>query len=348
MKEAFQEWAPVLRLDDAEPFSVIGVCARELGQIGPDLVLEYRVAWSADIGHAYDVETVRVRINRESTHMRSAEGSAHGSWLPLDVPAVNGRIQAFVEPGKHGFAANPDAFSLPNDVIEWFCGEAAGSDGVYRHPLVVQSGLTQLQILRSCASAIREHSFLPRWSFERTVDLRQVPWLEPNEFDELSLSSIRALAKERAPMPLDIRVHDQLLDGGYWWGGQLSFQRGRWQLSDYSVDETFRQAREARTSIVADLPNVDTKALKLLHQEAWPHYLTSRLFLICEPEMVGAVAAVGLIPVPFLAPDGTLSCPGSHQDLIGWVRSRSQEQTSTFTGTAFVIGPGEADIVLEV
>jgi hypothetical protein len=350
MEELLHNWAPVLRIDAAEPFSVIGASVRLESGPKSDHALVYRIAWSADIGHAYDVETIRVTIEEmnSSAGIRAIEGSAHGFWLSLGVPPKDGRIQAFVEPGKHGFGAGPNAFSLPQDVIDWFCGAAAGSDGVYRNPMVVSAGLTQIETLRSCASALRSQAFQPDWSFERKIDLRMVPWLKPKAFDDLVLTSIRSLAITGAPTPLGIPASQCLEDGGYWWGGSLAFQNGRWSLSGTPTDEIFRRARIARTTIIAELPRVDARAIKQLHTDAWPHFLTSRLFLICESELAPKVIAAGLIPVPLLDNDGGLPDSESWRDSVAWVCSRNSAQTRAFSGTALVIGPGEADIVLEI
>ena len=351
MEETLYNWAPLLSIDEAEPFEVLGVCARELGYSGPDRVLEYRVAWSADIGHAYDVETIHVRLGGGTTsgvRLRSLEASAHGSWVSLAIPENDARIQAFVEPGKHGFGARPQEFSLPKDVIEWFCCEAAGDGGVHRSALVVNAGLTREKILRSCASALRNRAFHPRWSFQTSVDLRMIPWLDSDAFDELVLTSIRRLAEEHDPEPLGIAVRDRIQDGGFWWGGRAAFADGQWRIGGTKADEIFRLARIHRTTVMVEVPSADAWSLHLLQAAAWPHYLTSRLILVCTLDEVTTVLGAGLVPAPRLGLDGSLPHALPDQDLIKWVTSSSEHQTQAFSGTAFVIGPGEADVILDI
>lgn len=343
--------APILHLDASEPFSVAAVATvveplesqHGLWADQPALVT-FRLVWTADIGHAYDVEAVRAVVTYRGGDLAivRAQCSAHGRWN--DVSVRDGRPKVWVEPGKHGMAASPQNFSLPRDILEWMCGSAAGWDGG------APASRTQFEPSpvwhREARGALRALAFTPSWEFAQTVDVSQVPALSPGEVTrEARGISSRFLRRLRRPLSgVHLRVGD--------WSDDTEFTRVRarwepetaWLLDGEEANDQFARARDLRKQLLICIEAADAERLGDLWRIAWRHYQSSLVLVAGSAEVVSAASRLGFHAALALEDSRLVDNVASQTAGCSWVVTQTVEQTEALRDFVQVVGPGDADI----
>ncbi|MBQ9324261.1 MAG: hypothetical protein IJ246_00660 [Clostridia bacterium] len=123
---------PILHVDRHEtiPFRAVGCSVFHASQESRSFpgrvirvpengcVLEYAFYLDYDAEHMYDLEHIWVTLDAHE-NVLDAQGSFHGKVLNLLIPEwegylppENGRIHAFVQPGKHAMLARPEMTRL--------------------------------------------------------------------------------------------------------------------------------------------------------------------------------------------------------------------------------------------
>lgn len=133
-----------------------------------EFVIEYGIWWDWDIEHLYELEAVWVYIDRDGEYLR-VEASSHGGFVDMKVggriPLRDGRPVLFSQPGKHAFAASPDAFSPQNCMAQ--CTRNSGSMGVLASPLF-EGRIRKTKELDSLVKEyLRKRAFAPSFSFTK-------------------------------------------------------------------------------------------------------------------------------------------------------------------------------------
>ena len=145
-REIALAYYPVLHRDEAEPIPLRAVGYTVMAYTQPSrsfpgrtvsvpedcaCTVEYAFYYDYDIEHMNDLEHVWVTVGKDGS-IRDAQGSFHGKYLNLLVPALpgylppeNGHVHAYVQPGKHAMLAAPCMVGLfPN--WEGCCRRAGG------------------------------------------------------------------------------------------------------------------------------------------------------------------------------------------------------------------------------
>lgn len=140
--------APLLYMDRLEPFKPdrVGVTVYKSSgpslsfnrniEVDPDrvqMVIEYAIYYDYDIQHIYDLEHVWMYIDHEGAIL-SCEVSFHGRYLlgimrDSSNRTDDGRVNLYVQPGKHAMSPLAEVFRLlPN--VESCCLTEIGDGGV--------------------------------------------------------------------------------------------------------------------------------------------------------------------------------------------------------------------------
>ncbi|MEK8128720.1 hypothetical protein WMW72_12470 [Paenibacillus filicis] len=148
LREQVLRSAPILLIDEHEPFLPIrvGVTVFETTapspsfprtiEVDPDkvkLVIEYAIYYDYDIQHLYDLEHVWVYLGHDG-EVVTAECSFHGQYMigvlsDRSNLTADGRVQLYVQPGKHAMTPLAELFRLlPNAIA--VNQELAGKDGL--------------------------------------------------------------------------------------------------------------------------------------------------------------------------------------------------------------------------
>ncbi len=193
--------APVLHFDAREPFLPGAVGFSLFRQDGPSpsfaralrladagrppaaAIIEYAIWWDWDIGHLYELEHVWVYLDAAGKVVW-AEASAHGAWRPLlagGLPPLTGsRLHVYSEPGKHAFAASPEAFATRAEGIQHTCGRQAGWMGVHVTPLFAGLITDRWAVPnRLVQSYLARQAFVPSFDFSPVFAIQPdhlVPW----------------------------------------------------------------------------------------------------------------------------------------------------------------------------
>jgi len=112
-------------------------CAIDFGLADLDCVIEYGIWWDWDIEHLYELEVAWIYLDGSGGYIR-VEASWHGEYNAMlvdgRIPTRDGRPLLFSQPGKHAFAASPEAFR-PKEKYAAPCSTEAGSMGLLVTPL---------------------------------------------------------------------------------------------------------------------------------------------------------------------------------------------------------------------
>jgi glycerophosphoryl diester phosphodiesterase len=190
--------APRLRFDAREPFvpSTVGYTIfrrdgsspsfpREIGlPASAACAIEYAIWWDWDIQHLYELEHIWLYLDAQE-HLVAAEASWHGRYHPMiddhaKLPAEDGRLALYSEPGKHAFAPEPRWLVERAAVTTRACTIHSGKMGVLVTPLfegIIHGPLPVNH--RVVHTYLERQAFTPSFDFTHTVDLADavfVPW----------------------------------------------------------------------------------------------------------------------------------------------------------------------------
>ncbi|MCK6579354.1 MAG: HAD family hydrolase [Anaerolineae bacterium] len=191
-----QTHAPLICFDTQEPFlplaagcTVFRSAAKSPSSkfaIDPadGTAIEYAVWWDWEIQHLYELEHIWVYLNAGGDIVR-VEASAHGAKYSLQrrdgaLPlSDDGRPLVYSEPGKHGFAADAEAFSGYVDHIIANCRANAGEEGIHTRNLFGAAAFGDPSPFehRLARRYMQRLAFTPSFAFNRVFDLRSVPIL---------------------------------------------------------------------------------------------------------------------------------------------------------------------------
>lgn len=198
-----QRHLPVLRFDAHEPFLPIAVGYSIFTDTAPSksfprhlefnsathTVIEYAIWWDWDIQHLYELEHLWVWLDEQENVLRF-EGSWHGDLRLLGtqaqgLPIQDGRLSVYSEPGKHAFAATPQAFLDRATVTRQACSQAAGRGGVLVTPLFegkihARTALNNRLVQTFCHT----QRFDPSYDFSLAFDLRYVPLMAWQQMEQ--------------------------------------------------------------------------------------------------------------------------------------------------------------------
>ena len=192
-------YAPLIRLDDNEPFRplVAGYTIFKSDRPSPSFerpiriksrryhaarVIEYAIWWDWDINHLYELEHIWVYIDRGGRVVR-VEGSWHGAFKNL---AKGKRLQlngerpiVYASPGKHAFAPAVEIFKSQQKKVPGVTTRFAGAAGISTNNLFAGKIWRTPIRDRLVHSYLARHAFSPSWRFSRTSDIEErilVPW----------------------------------------------------------------------------------------------------------------------------------------------------------------------------
>lgn len=189
-------YAPVLFLDNAEPFRPERVGYALFRQDGPSLsfprtievrepsrfVIEYALWWDWDIGHLYELEHVWVYVDDAGRIVR-VEASWHGNYNEMrdngKIPLVDGRPMVYAEPGKHAMAPSPEWHMRRARDIILSCTRLAGAGGIWENVLYGFPEVKSPRADRLVRTYLRRKAFTPTFQFNRRVEITAemlVPW----------------------------------------------------------------------------------------------------------------------------------------------------------------------------
>lgn len=198
--ELAARYAPILMLDDREPFlpDAVGYrlfrenapspsFPREIrleapgASLSPDvpitLAIEYAIWWDWDIEHLYELEHVWVYVDAGGRPVR-VEASWHGEWRDLRLGQAGGAVLegtrpvVYVKPGKHALAAQPGDFEPLRDAVALVCSRLAGVGGVWVTPLFAGRLTSKTPLAdRVVHTYLQGRRFVPSFSFGRRFDI---------------------------------------------------------------------------------------------------------------------------------------------------------------------------------
>ncbi|MFC0215527.1 hypothetical protein ACFFK0_24335 [Paenibacillus chartarius] len=185
-RELAAKYAPVLYLDEAEPFVPvqIGVTALRPGDRSPSFnrefrhpsghqgitIIEYAIYWDYDIQHLYELEHVWVYIDGGG-RVIDGESSFHGKYLRTLLPDRSNledetHIRLYAQPGKHAFMPKVDYFALVPNLVEC-CTVDAGKDGLTVNRMLSDRIRSSPEIDRRVEEHLRSLAFVPSMRFRR-------------------------------------------------------------------------------------------------------------------------------------------------------------------------------------
>ncbi len=180
--------APIIRLDDNEPFRPLAAGYTIFHQDGDspsfnrrirlrgrkwnaDCVIEYAIWWDWDINHLYDLEHIWVFLDKGDQVIR-VEGSWHGEVRDLtangQLPVKQAQPVVNAAPGKHAFAPTIEHFQRKQAKLPGTTTRFAGSMGI------AVNGLYDGIIVRSPPTDRLIHSYLSRFAFKPSWNYSQV------------------------------------------------------------------------------------------------------------------------------------------------------------------------------
>ncbi len=155
--------------------------AISFGLPGLESVIEYGIWWDWDIEHLYELEAAWVYLGRSGEYMK-VEASWHGDYKEIlvdgKIPVRDGRPVVFSQPGKHAFAASPEAFKPEEKYIEP-CSAGAGSMGLLVTPLFEGKIVTSPERDRLVREYLKTKAFVPSFQFTKEWRMPResfVPW----------------------------------------------------------------------------------------------------------------------------------------------------------------------------
>jgi len=180
--------APIIRLDDNEPFRPLAAGYTIFRQDGgspsfsryirlnsrrwkADYVIEYAIWWDWDISHLYELEHIWVYLDKGDQVIK-VEGSWHGQVRDLtangQLPVKEGHPLVYAAPGKHAFAPTIEHFQRQQAKLPGTTTRFAGSMGI------AVNGLYDGIIVRSPPIDRLIHSYLSRFAFEPSWNFSQI------------------------------------------------------------------------------------------------------------------------------------------------------------------------------
>ncbi len=188
--------APVVYCDEREPFPPLCAGWSVLAATGPSpsfqrvveieaplkCAIEYAIWFEWDIGHLNELEHVWVYLDGHE-RVLGCEGSWHGFYKAMTpddgLALADGHPVVYAKPGKHAFAAQPDAFADGRAECERECGALAGRGGVQVTHLTLGRIEKTPETDALARAYLQRYRFTPAWRFVRraaiTADML-VPW----------------------------------------------------------------------------------------------------------------------------------------------------------------------------
>lgn len=324
--------APILHLDNAEPFAPISV-GLQIDDVPDGVQIEYTVAWEADIGHLRESEHLWVHVDHGGRVRGSA--SAHGSRVALRTGGSE--VGALVvEPGKHAMNVHPEDFTLPRDLVEWMCGEAAGIHGL------LPWGAAGVEVAhdRGAVRYLRSKAFTPTWQFDRVVDLAGIPWQRREALDRWIDERARIVAAAQDTSPVGWTADGWDGDGDVVVVREVRWNGASWTSATGALARQMERARKERRRLLLVLDGLDG-SVETLWDLAWSHYVSSMIVVVADGPMALAAARTGFTTARRVAP---LEEPRAE----GWVAAATPEAVERWAATSLVIGPGSADIICDL
>lgn len=213
-----QRHAPLLMLDEAEPYSPYAfgwTLFRAPGQsrsskfhVEPAgaVTIEYAVYYDWDIGHAYDLEHVWVHVAANGAVIK-VEASSHGGRKPMEIsaglPEMEGdRPIVYAEAGKHAHWAHPDHMQAGDrQKLGFLCSSLAGIEGVHLGNFFAQRGdyAPTPRDHRLARLKMRADAFAPSHLYRPAPTPRLMPW--PELEAEIPLRVKAEMARLRQDQP---------------------------------------------------------------------------------------------------------------------------------------------------
>ncbi len=191
--------APIIRLDDNEPFRPLAAGYTIFRQDGrspsfnrqirlrsrrwkAEQVIEYAIWWDWDINHLYELEHIWVYLDKGGQVIK-VEGSWHGQVRDL---GVNGRLLTkdtqpvvYAAPGKHAFAPRIEHFQRRQAKVPGITSRYAGALGIVINDLFDGEIQRTPPGDRLIHSYLTRYAFEPSWDYSRTSAFNRemlVPW----------------------------------------------------------------------------------------------------------------------------------------------------------------------------
>jgi len=175
------------------------------GLAGLDCVIEYGIWWDWDIEHLYELEAVWIYLGGSGEYIR-VEASWHGRYNAMlaegKIPIRDGRPLLFSQPGKHAFAASPEAFK-PEEEYAAPCSSEAGSTGLLVTPLFEGRIAKNPDRDRLAQEYLKAKAFIPSFEFVKEWRMPRegfLPWDTLEEWIPVRIEEILSrLAGGRRP-----------------------------------------------------------------------------------------------------------------------------------------------------
>ncbi len=194
-------YAPIILLDEAEPFPPVAVGYTIFRQPAPSpsfprrleramddvppwaTAIEYAVWSDWDSGHLYELEHVWTYVGNDG-NVAWVEASWHG-WRNAmtladgHIPLEGTHPLVYAQPGKHAFAPTPAWYEEISDKAIEECGPAAGKDGLLVVPLFAGQLPKSPEADVLAARYLRARAFTPTFRFSRRFAIAAdilLPW----------------------------------------------------------------------------------------------------------------------------------------------------------------------------
>jgi len=179
--------------------------ALDFGLAGLDCVIEYGIWWDWDIEHLYELEAAWIYLDGAGRHVR-VEASWHGGYKVMlvdgRIPIRDGRPLLFSQPGKHAFAASPQAFSSEEKYAAP-CSKEAGSMGLLVTPLFEGRIAKNPDRDRLARGYLQSRAFIPSFEFVKEWRMPReafVPWDKLEKWIPVRIEEILSrLAEGKSP-----------------------------------------------------------------------------------------------------------------------------------------------------
>jgi glycerophosphoryl diester phosphodiesterase len=192
-------YAPILRLDQHEPFSplIVGYSVLREGGRSPsfpreisftagagrriEMVVEYSFWWDWNISQLCDLQHLWLYLDGHGRIARAELGCEEEvTPLAFGELASDARPELFVEPGTHRMAASETEIQRRRDQLHYGCQRGAGRDGVQLpSALNGASGIKTPPADRLAHTYLERRAFLPSFLFTSALEVKEkilLPW----------------------------------------------------------------------------------------------------------------------------------------------------------------------------
>lgn len=204
-KELALKYAPILLLDEKEPFTPYKVGFTIYGENSlsssfnrkilleeDEICIEYAIYWDFDIEHMYDLEHVWIYVKDDK--ITKIEGSWHGKYKTFyNFQLFDDKPILYVQPGKHAMSSSKeiykeDLFNYLRTVIP--CLFLSGREGLLQKNYKIN--LTKEEEKR-IKDYLKRYSFIPSFVFSKRFVINEailLTWEElkkeiPNRIKDL-------------------------------------------------------------------------------------------------------------------------------------------------------------------